>query len=112
MRYEHGVLHGGRVVGDQVPALQHRLVVGEEPVELHERRDRHDEERVQRAGRHEAGKGSLPEQGQRTTSSLGCRSGRFGDGRWTMRRRVEHDGDRVWQRELQGFFRAWGQESA
>ena len=80
-------------MGDQFPALQHRLVVGEEPVELHERRDRHDEERVQRAGRHEAGKGSLLEQGQRTTSSFGCPFlGRIGDGSWRLRCRVEHDG--------------------
>ena len=56
VRDEHGeVLHRLRVVRDEVPALQHRLVVGEETVELHERRNRHDEERVVRLRRHEAG---------------------------------------------------------
>ena len=56
MRDEHCiVLHGFRVVRDQVPALQHRLVVWEEPVELHERRHGHDEERVVCLRRREAG---------------------------------------------------------
>ena len=43
---------------DEIPALQHRLMVGEETVELHERRDRHDEHRVVRLRRHEAGERS------------------------------------------------------
>ena len=56
MRDEHGeILHEIGVVRDKVPAPQHRLVVGEEAVDFHERRDRHDEHRVVRLGRHEAG---------------------------------------------------------
>ena len=38
---------------DEIPALQHRLMVGEEAVDFQERRDRHDEERVVRLRRHE-----------------------------------------------------------
>jgi len=56
MRDEQGeVIHGLRVVRDEVSALKHRLVVREEAVKLHERLDRHNEERVVRLRRHEAG---------------------------------------------------------
>ena len=54
---------------DEVPALQHRLVVGENAVDFHERRDRHDDHRVVRLRRHEAGVTDMAPAEQAWTSS-------------------------------------------
>ena len=56
MRYEHGeILHGLWVVSDEVSAQQHRLMVREETVEVHEHLERHDEHRVVCLRRDETG---------------------------------------------------------